>query len=127
MQHSVKKEIEELAKLQNTSVEEVIKEFNQKHVEVKDLYDEIIVWNRGDQSAVLEKVAKVKENIKRQKIEEEKRNGYSWRKNPKYGWVVVGDFKNKKVDDIITVVKSSGVKQEKQIVLILDESQAVVK
>lgn len=127
MQHSVKKEVEELAKLQGISVEEVIKEFNEKHVEVKDLYDEIIVWNRGDQSAVLAKVAKVKENIKRQKIEEEKRNGYSWRKNPKYGWVVVGDFKNKKVNDVITVIKSSGVKQEKQIVLIIDENQAVVE
>ena len=127
MQHSVKKEVEELAKLQNISVEEVIKEFNQRHVEVKDLYGEIIVWNRRDQSAVLEKVEKVKENIKRQKIEEEKRNGYSWRKSQKYGWVVVGDFKNKKVDDIITVIKSSGVKQEKQIVLIIDENQAVVE
>ena len=127
MQHSVKKEVEELAKLQNISVEEVIKGFNQKHVEVQDLYGEIIVWNRKDESVVLREVEKVKENIKRQKIEEEKRNGYSWRKNPKYGWVVVGDFKNKKVDDIITVIKSSGAKQEKQIVLIIDENQAVVE
>lgn len=127
MQHSVKKEVEELAKLQNISVEEVIKGFNQKHVEVQDLYGEIIVWNRKDESVVLREVEKVKENIKRQKIEEERKNGYSWRKNPKYGWVVVGDFKDKKVDDIITVIKSSGVKQEKQIVLIIDENQAVVE
>ena len=127
MQHSVKKEVEELAKLQKISVEEVIKGFNQKHVEVQDLYGEIIVWNRKDESVVLREVEKVKENIKRQKIEEERKNGYSWRKNPKYGWVVVGDFKDKKVDDIITVIKSSGVKQEKQIVLIIDENQAVVE
>ncbi len=123
MTHSVKEQIIEIAALKNISVEEAIEE---SKAEIKKVSEDIIVWNRRDESLVKVELDELKEKIKQEKIDEERAAGFRWTKEDG-AWVVAGDFSGKSKGDKITVVKKSGQKQEKEIVAFTSKGNAWVK
>ncbi len=123
MTHSVKSQIEEMAKLSSKSIDDIIAD---SKAEIKDLGDDIIVWNRRDENTVNYELKQLKEKIKKEKIEKERFAGYRWVKDGG-NWAVAGNFEDKKIGDTITVIKASGQKQEKEITSFTNSGNALVK
>ena len=116
--YNVKEQVQEIATLKNISTGDVLDILGVWHAG-----DE--VGSRADQSRVLRTLADLKEVQNQKTIRDERANGYRWINHPT-GWVVDGDFTNKKAGDTITVTKASGERQEKKIVRFTGDGKAKV-
>ncbi len=111
MMYEVTKEIKEIAKIKNITVEEVLEITK---AEVTIICEEYTVFNRSNQNTILEELAKAKATARAEAIQKERFSTYRWIKDDGE-WLVAGDFTDKHVGDFVTVVKASGEKQTKMI------------
>lgn len=118
MIYDVTKEVKEISELKGITLEDAFESLNI----YKIIDGEVFAGNRSEQNKVLE----VLEQAKAMKTKKERLSTFHWVKEDDE-WVVAGDFSGKTVGSSITVVKSNGEKQEKQITLFTSTGNAIVE
>ena len=118
MIYDVTKEVKEISELKGITLEDAFESLNI----YKIIDGEVFAGNRSEQNKVLE----VLEQAKAMKTKKERLSTFHWVKEDGE-WVVAGDFSGKTVGSSITVVKSNGEKQEKQITLFTSTGNAIVE
>ena len=118
MIYDVSKEVEEIAEIKGITFEEAFEKLGIYAIHGK----EALAGNRSEQNKVFQAL----EEAKNEEAKKARLSTFHWVKEDDE-WVVAGDFSGKTVGSSITVVKSNGEKQEKQITLFTSTGNAIVE
>ena len=118
MIYDVSKEVKEIAEIKGITFEEAFENLGIYAIHGK----EALAGNRSEQNKVFQAL----EEAKNEEAKKARLSTFHWVKEDDE-WVVAGDFSGKTVGSSITVVKSNGEKQEKQITLFTSTGNAIVE
>ena len=118
MIYDVTKEVKEISELKGITLEDAFESLNI----YKIIDGEVFAGNRSEQNKVFQAL----EEAKKEEAKKARLSTFHWVKEDDE-WVVAGDFSGKTVGSSITVVKSNGEKQEKQITLFTSTGNAIVE
>ena len=120
MTHDIEAVVREYAEIKGLTPEDAFAEMN-----IRSWGNWWEAHNRGQESHAYRVLAELKEDIRQEKIRQERLNGYRWVKEFD-SWVVAGDFGDKKIGDDVIVTEASGERQEKRIVEFTPKGNAKV-